>query len=64
MIKILAITFFFYKYGDNETSVATFVATLIETLDTADLDRNAWKLIEVKILKSNNLMVFFKVTEA
>ena len=28
---------FFYKYGDNDNSVATFEATLIITLDTTAL---------------------------
>ncbi len=29
--------FIFSQCGDNDTSVATFVATLMKTLDTADL---------------------------
>ena len=29
---------FGYKCGDNDTSVATFVATLLLKLDTADLE--------------------------
>jgi hypothetical protein len=29
---------FFYKCGDNDTSVATFVANLLKTLDTAGLE--------------------------
>ncbi len=37
MIKILDFSFFFYKCGDNDTSVATFVATLVKMLDTAAL---------------------------
>jgi hypothetical protein len=38
MIKIWLLNLYFYKCGDNDTSVATFVATLIKLLDTADLD--------------------------
>jgi hypothetical protein len=41
MIKILAVTFFLHKCGDNDTSVARFVATLIKTLDTAALENKA-----------------------
>ncbi len=37
--KILALLFFFYKCGNNDTFVATFVATLIKMLDTAALDQ-------------------------
>jgi len=33
--------FFFYKCGDNDTSVATFVATLIKTLDTTAVERES-----------------------
>jgi hypothetical protein len=38
MIKIWLVNLFFYKCGDNDTSVATFVGTLIKMLDAADLD--------------------------
>jgi hypothetical protein len=38
MIKIWLLNLFFYKCGDNDISVATFVATLMNTLDAAALE--------------------------
>ncbi len=40
MIKIWLLNHFFYECGDNVTSVATFVATLMKTLDAAGLAYN------------------------
>ena len=36
------------KCGDNDDPVATFVATLVFTLDTADLDQ-AWRFQNLTI---------------
>jgi hypothetical protein len=37
-MKIWLLNLFFYKCGDNDISVATFVATLIKTLDATVLE--------------------------
>jgi len=39
-LKFWPLHSFFYQCGDNDTSVATFVATIIKTLDTAGLNDN------------------------
>jgi len=43
MIKIWLLNHFFYECGDKVTSVATFVATLMKTLDAAELDSYSTK---------------------
>jgi len=51
MIKIWLLNLFFYKCGDNDTSVATFVATLMYTLDTTGIDSIIWLMVRPDFLE-------------
>jgi len=58
MIKIWLLNLFFYKCGDNDTYVATFVATLMNTLDAAGLERR-YNIMDYR-KRNNGLQAAYK----